>query len=649
MCGIAGICDFRGRKDWSGRVGRMLDTISYRGPDGYGIYEDREKSIYLGHKRLSILDLSENGKQPMQDAETGVCITYNGEVYNFMELRKELQREGYSFRSNSDTEVLLKSYLHWGIDAVRKFRGMFAFTLWDPRDRSLHLVRDRAGVKPLYYHLENGLLLFSSEVRALAASAERQYEIDWNALGHYFQYGYISSPDTIFKGVRSLPPGHYLKTDSSGNSSLHKYWDIEDHYLAGIEEEKSGRWDKRSDDEVAEELEEILGRAFKYRLVSDVPVGVFLSGGIDSSLLAAILAKKEGVSLNTFTIGYEDKEFNEATHAKITAQRLGTNHTEMYCTPEMSLDLVDKVADIYDEPFGDNSAIPTYIVSRLARKSVKVALSADGGDELFCGYSRYNFVGEYGTRIGKMPGLLKSLSGAFLDVVPRNMLEGAYNLASTGRKKRSAIYEKLLKVKYMLGSSSDAAMYEAACTYWQKHEIDRLLVHETSSSRQIHDIFSRLGSGSVFTRMMAADFKKYMMDDVLTKLDRASMAVSLETREPFLDHDLVEYAARMPLRHKYRNGENKYILKKILYKYLPESDFRRPKQGFSAPVGNWLKGPLRDVVMDSLSEDKIRDQGIFNPGQVAGAVNEFYGKGRISGLNIWYLLQFQMWYKRWMV
>jgi len=648
MCGIAGIWDLANRKDWSNELDRMLGVIEHRGPDGYGVYKDRERAVYLGHKRLSILDLSENGKQPMREEKSGMAITYNGEVYNFREIRPDLEKLGHRFISNTDTEVILRSFISWGVESVQQFRGMFAYAVWDERERAIYLMRDRAGVKPLYYYHDKDLLIFSSELRALLSNECIKREIDGSALAHYFQFGYISAPRSIFSKISVVPPGHYLKICATGKATLHKYWDIIDFYKQGREDEKCGKWVSRKDEDVEEELEEILSEAFRYRLVSDVPVGVFLSGGIDSSLLSAILSKREGIDLNTFTIGYEDNTFNEAEYAKRTAERLGTNHTELYCGPETSLALVDRIADIYDEPFGDNSAIPTYIVSELARKNVKVALSADGADELFCGYSRYSFVARYGGMIGRMPGISRYLLGAMLGSLSPRLVDGIYGLASVGRQKRSAIYEKLLKVKYMLAHHGEADIYEAACTYWGQGELKQLLVHYRASQNGISGIFEKLGEEDIIHKMMALDFKKYMMDDVLTKVDRASMAVSLEAREPFLDHKIAEYAARLPLKYKYRNGESKYILKRILFKYLPESDFRRPKQGFSAPVGTWLKGALKEHVHYYLDSQRIGEQGIFDPEQVRLYVKDFYDGGRVSALNIWYLLVFQMWYKKWL-
>lgn len=649
MCGIAGILRFKSDKDYSRQLQSMLNSIAHRGPDGEGTYIDKTAGVYLGHKRLAILDLSENGRQPMWVEERGVYITYNGEVYNFREIREELIRCGHVFHSDSDTEVILKSYIEWGIDSLHRFRGMFAFALWDRPQGKLYLVRDRAGVKPLYYYVNGETIGFASELRALLVENQIKKDLCQSALSHFLQYGYISSPESIFTAVKTVPPGCYMVINPDGSAVTHKYWDIVDFYRQGIEEEKAGKWQGISDDEVAEELEDIMAKGFKYRLVSDVPVGLFLSGGIDSSVLAAVLSKREGVALNTFTIGYNDKDFNEAEFAKTTAALLNTNHTELYCEPEASLSLISRITDIYDEPFGDNSLIPTYLVSELARKSVKVALSADGADELFCGYVRFNFLDSYSKSLLRAPRVARFLSESALDLLTPGVTNTLYNIAAMGTKKRAAIYDKLLKVKHLLSANTRCEQYKAASSYWRSAELPSLLGQHTVNDRLIDEVFNDLQEADLITQMMATEFKKYMVDDVLAKVDRASMAVSLEAREPFLDQALVEYTAKLPSHFKYRNGENKYILKKILFKYLPEQNFQRPKQGFSMPIGTWLRGALKTQVEEYLDYNRIQSQGIFNPVEVEKAKNTFFNNGKISPINIWYLMEFQMWYQRWMV
>ena len=647
MCGIVGYWNLGGPPIDPRAFQGMLDALTHRGPDDAGTWQDRGAGVCLGHRRLAILDLSSKGHQPMSNDSGEIWLTYNGEVYNFKEIRADLVKLGHRFKSDSDTEVIIKAYEQWGIDSITRFRGMFAFALWDGRLRKLYLVRDRAGVKPLYFHRSAKLVVFGSEMRALLSCPGLDRRLDRSSLFHYLQFGYISPPHSIFEDVSVVRPGHYIELGEDGSSKEVKYWDIVDHYRRGIDMETSGYWNKRSEDEIAEEFEEILARGFKYRMVSDVPVGIFLSGGIDSSIVAAILAKKLGMDINTFTIGFTRKEFNEAEYAKEIATALGTNHRELYVDPETALDNVDRLPQIFDEPFGDNSGIPTYLVSRMARENVKVALSADAGDELFAGYYRYFAAGRYQRFLDRTPAFVSHLSRSLLEVVPTSMIDAAYSAATLGRHKLAGFQDKVLKAKRMLAHNDQARLYEAAISDWYGADLRGLMSGAPTENEDIAQVFEALDGADFITKMMCLDFKKYMVDDVLAKVDRASMAVSLEAREPFLDHDLVEYAATLPLRYKYRAGESKYLLKKVLYKYLPESMFQRPKQGFSAPIGEWLRGPLRPLVETKLSPDAVREDAIFDTEAVSRSLGRFYGDKSISANQIWYLLEFQMWKERW--
>ena len=647
MCGIVGYWNLGGPAIDPSAFQGMLDALTHRGPDDAGTWEDPGAGLCLGHRRLAILDLSAKGHQPMSNESGQIWITYNGEVYNFREIRQELVKFGHRFRSNSDTEVIIKAYEQWGMDCISRFRGMFAFALWDSRRRKLYLVRDRAGVKPLYYYRDSKLIVFGSEMRALALCPSLERRLDLSSLFHYMQFGYISPPRSIFEDVSVVRPGHYIEFGENGYRNEVKYWDIVEHYQRGIEMEASGYWAKRSEDEVLEEFEEILARGFKYRMVADVPVGIFLSSGIDSSIVAAVLAKKLGMDINTFTIGFTRKEFNEAEHAKEIATALGTNHRELYIDPETALDNVGRLPQIFDEPFGDNSGIPTYLVSQMARENVKVALSADAGDELFAGYYRYFAAGRYRRFLDRTPALVSNLSRTLLDVLPASMIDAAYSAMTMGRHKLAGFQDKLLKAKRMLAHKDQALLYEAATSDWYGDDLRSLLPGSPPENEDIPHVFDALKGADFITKMMCLDFKKYMVDDVLTKVDRASMAVSLEAREPFLDHDLVEYAATLPLRYKYRAGESKYLLKRVLYKYLPESMFQRPKQGFAAPIGEWLRGPLRPLVERQLSPEAVRGDAIFDPQAVSQSLARFYGNKSVSANQIWYLLEFQMWKEQW--
>ena len=648
MCGIAGYWHPDGPRLAQATFRGMLDAMAHRGPDDSGVWEHQGAGITLGHRRLSILDLSSKGHQPMSNDSGEIWITFNGEVYNFKDIRQDLTRSGHVFKSDSDTEVMIKAYEQWGIDCISRFRGMFAFALWDGRHRKLYLVRDRAGVKPLYFHHDGRRLVFGSEVRSLLLCPGLERRLDTSSLFHYLQFGYVSPPRSILRDVAVVKPGHYIEFSADGSARETKYWDIVDHYRRGMDMEASGYWAKRAEGEILEEFEEILARGFKYRMVSDVPVGIFLSSGIDSSLVAAILAKKLGMDISTFTIGFRRKEFNEAEYAKEIANALGTQHNELYVDPQTALDNVGRLPQIFDEPFGDNSGIPTYLVSRMAREKVKVALSADAGDELFAGYYRYFAAGRYQQFLEKTPTLLSHLARRLLDITPAGMLDTAYSAMTVGRKKLAGFQDKLLKAKRMLAHNDPALLYEAATSDWHGGDLQRLVPGEPAANEDIYAVFESLQGADFYTKMMCLDFKKYMVDDVLAKVDRASMAVSLEAREPFLDHDLVEYAATLPLRYKYRQGESKYLLKKILYRYLPESMFKRPKQGFSAPIGEWLRGPLRPMVEQHLNPEAVHADGIFDPAAVSQSLHRFYGDKSISANQIWYLLEFQMWKSRWL-
>lgn len=647
MCGIVGYWGLDGSGIGPGIFEQMLASLHHRGPDDTGSWQATDVRLRFGHKRLSILDLSSKGHQPMSNDAGDIWITYNGEVYNFKEIRTELASLGHRFRSDSDTEVIIKAYQEWGIRSIDRFCGMFAFALWDARKRKLFLVRDRAGVKPLYYHHDGKMVIFGSELKALLHCPAIDRELDFTALFHYFQFGYISAPHSVLKSVSIVRPGHYVEISADGKIEHVKYWDIADFYRRGIELEESGFWKKKNEKDVTAELEEILARGFGYRMVSDVPVGIFLSSGIDSSILAAILAKRLGLEVNTFTIGFTKKEFNEAEDAKKIARALGTHHRELYIDPDTALNTVNRLPEIFDEPFGDNSGIPTYLVSKMAREHVKVALSADGGDELFAGYHRYNYAIRYQRFLERSPTFVSHLSRRFLDMAPLNLLSATYTALSSNTR-LSGLEDKMLKAKRMLSQSDPAALYEAAMSDWYGQDLSDLMRNRPASrDRGIRATFDGLADADFMTRMMCLDFKKYMVDDVLTKVDRASMAVSLEAREPFLDHNLLEYIATLPSTYKYRDGQAKYILRKILYQYLPQSMFQRPKQGFAAPIGEWLRGPLKVLVDGYLDPERIREGGIFDALAVSRTLDRFRRRKGVSANQIWHLLQFQMWHEQW--
>lgn len=642
MCGIVGYCNFM-CEDRVQALISMRDSLTHRGPDDEGAYFDDDGRVGLGHRRLAVLDLSSQGHQPMSAHEGAVWVVYNGEIYNFKELREELRTKGHSFNSNSDTEVVSKAYLEWGIDCINRFIGMFAIAIWDKRSETLYLVRDRLGVKPLYYYYKDSRLLFGSELKALMAHPGFPKEIDYGVIPNYLRYGYVPAPRTIFKDTYKLKPGHYLRMHNNEISVI-KYWDANDYYL--------GEPVEGSEDEIAEELEALLIDSFKYRLLSDVPVGVFLSGGIDSSTLTALLQKNTSARLKTFSVGFYDDKYNEADWAKKIADHLGTEHVEYYMSANDCLEVIGDLPELYDEPFGDNSGIPTYILSKLTRQHVTVALSADGGDELFGGYNRYRNLSSLTSTFGRVPRHIRNTAVFGLNSLSADRADGIYQKLNSVVPRIKNFSDKYKKYRNMLCACNEERildMYQFNINKWEPEDLGILLNDHSDSHYDTYfeDTFTELGDIDFQALMMGIDLRTFLVDDVLTKVDRASMSVSLESREPFLDHRLVEYAVRIPSALKCRKGVSKYILRKILYKHVPQELVDRPKRGFLAPVSDWLKCELYPLLMDHLNEDKVKGDGIFNEKAVSKAVKDFL-RGSVSEHKIWYLLMFQMWKERWL-
>jgi len=638
MCRIAGFWDFSFRDSYSleETIIAMRDTLSHGGPDDAGLYLDEALPLAFGHRRLAILDLSPLGHQPMEFEN--LVITYNGEVYNFREIRKELESFGYKFLSNSDTEVILKAFHRWGYSAVHKFRGMFAFAIWDKEKRELILCRDRIGVKPLYYYYKNGLFMFASELKAFHRHPKFEKEIDPIGLSLYLQYGYIPAPYTIFKNTFKLKAGHFLIVKSTGEVEEFPYWSIENFFEEGRAKRES--WLRKGEDELAQELEDILTESFKLRLVSDVPVGMFLSGGIDSSTVCALLAK-EGIKLKTFTIGFYEKEYNEAEYAKKVANYLGTDHTELYCTPKEALEIIPKLPEIYDEPFGDSSAIPTFLVSKLAKSQVKVSLSADGGDEQFCGYSRYWLISKRIRKLSKLP--LNGILSKILDLIHPDLALKLYNALKPILPKYTNFRDKYIKLRNVLRAKTATEQYDLAVSYFLEEDLETLGL---SSGKRLTDFVS-LNSFDFQNLMMLIDLKTYLPDDILVKVDRATMAVALEGREPFLDHRIVEWTSRLPVEFKYKNGVSKYLLRKVLYKYVPRELVDRPKQGFGVPIYEWFKGDLKELYKVYLDEGRIRSAGIFNAKEVKALLDGYLSDRGINHNKLWLLFVFELWRERW--
>lgn len=632
MCRIAGVLQLNSEQIDMNNVAAMRDTMILGGPDSSGIWCDEAKSIAFGHRRLAILDLSSAGHQPMLTNDGRYVVTYNGEIYNFKELRANLEKSGHRFQTETDTEVLLKSFELEGVDCVKKFKGMFAFAIWDNHERKLVLVRDRIGVKPLYYKKTASEFIFGSELKALVKHKNFDKKISTQALQLFLQYSYVPAPYSIFDGCYKLEPGHWLEIDILGNIKVLKWWSISNKIETNVD------WN----DEIAvkRELKDRLIKSFDLRMVSDVPVGLFLSGGIDSSLLLSLLSEGGDRRLDTFTIGFNEVEYNEAESAKQLATQFKTNHHELYLDAEQSLPIIDSLYDIWDEPFGDTSSISTYLVCNFASKYVKVALSADGGDELFGGYPKYWLSYQRNKKIQKYKNLLKLLT-----YVPDTVLD---KLAKNG------MGNKLLKVKDILSFSGDPLLN--TFVYGQHNftdfQLSKLLDTPTSKrfySTKLAEIKAMQSNDPLFN-MLALDLQTYHVDDIHVKVDRASMANSLEAREPFLDQDVVEFAFAMPSKYKIPNFDSKnskYILRKILGEYVDDEFLNRPKKGFGVPLDKWLQHELKHLIERYLSKDFLRKQGIFCPDYTESIIKAFHRKPKQELNKIWNLISFQLWYEKW--
>ena len=630
MCGITGFCDFTNKSNKQTLV-KMTDILHHRGPDdsGYSFYENEFANIGLGHRRLSILDLSAHGHQPM--IHQYLEIIFNGEVYNFGEIAKELETYGYIFESHSDTEVILKAYYHWGIKAVDKFIGMFAIVIYDKEKQKLLFIRDRAGVKPLNYYFKDGLFLFSSELKSFHEHSKFEKEINKDALALFFQYSYILEPYTIFKHTSKLPAGHYAELDLQTQSfKMYKYWDVIDSY-------NKPKLDI-SFEEAKKETKKLLKSACEYRMVSDVPVGMFLSGGYDSSAVTAILQKDRTEKLKTFSIGFYEEKYNEAHYAKEIAKHLGTEHTEYYCTQKDSKELLSLMPEIWDEPFGDSSNIPTTLVSRLARKDVTVSLSADGGDEIFGGYDKYTQTLKYQRALSKLP--FTRTFGFILEAVNPKYLIGlnkTYNFVNR--------YEKL---KTLLKAKDEIEMMRGVNYYFNPSEVDRLLGGTDNMKTSFDDkIFLNSHNDSI-DKMMAIDYKTYQLDDILTKVDRATMSVGLEGREPLLDHRIIEFVSQLPSNYKIKDGNKKHILKSIVHDYIPKEMMDRPKMGFAIPLTEWFGDDLKKYILEYLDSEKVAKVGVFDIEEVERCKNGWLMNQNSYFGKLWLILVFMMWHERWM-
>lgn len=641
MCGFVGFFSHGQFDLLKDDLSPAITAINHRGPDDTGLFVDRSMGIGLGHRRLSIIDLTDTGRQPMAGGDGRVQIVYNGEVYNFKQLRDQLADCGHRFLGASDTEVILHAYLQWGIDCFDKLAGMFALAIWDSRRRQLVLARDRLGIKPLYYYHRNNTLLFASELKALMAFKAFPRMIDDAALGAYLHYQYVPAPQTIFQDTYKLLPGSYLLCQGA-EPIIVPYWHPPDHDpAAGATLDEPAHTDA---------LDRLLTRTVAEHLVSDVPIGALLSGGIDSSLVTALMQKSTTDPVRTFSIGFREHQFNEAPWAARVAAHLGTDHTEMVVAPGQALAVIPHLPEIYDEPFADSSAIPTYLVSKLTRSHVSVALSGDGGDEQFAGYVRYWMTRAMADWIPRLPtGMRKTLASA-MGRVPVKGVQALYLPWRDRLPQRFQVAnfsDKWQKLILLMGQDQLSELYRMTVCLWSKQEIAAL-----TGQRWIPDRFETLFAANsgrpTLSRLMQVDQGTYLPDAMLTKVDRASMAVSLEVRVPLLDHRVVEFSARLPEPLQYRRGTGKYLLKKVLARYVPRELFERPKMGFGIPLDQWLRSELKELMLDYLSPARLKGEGRFNADMVARMIGEHLNGSGSHHHRLWALLMWQMWRERWM-
>ena len=638
MCGIAGILDNSGRLPLEGVARSMTAALVHRGPDGEGIWLDARAGVALGHRRLAVVELSELGAQPMHSADGRFVVVFNGEIYNYRELRSQLAPY-HAFRSSSDTEVLLAAICTWGLErSLAQFNGMFAFALWDRRDRKLYLARDRAGEKPLYYGHIASSFVFGSELRALGAHPTGLGNLNREALREYFRFGYVPAPHSIHTGIAKLPPGCFLEVTADGTvSDPVRYWSAESAVIIGLSDPLSC-----SEERAAEQLEELLSDAVRLQTSADVPVGAFLSGGIDSSTVVALMCRHER-RVRTFTIGFGEGAYNEAGHAREVARHLGTVHTTFELTPSDAMAVIPKLATIYSEPFADASQIPTYLVSAQARRHVTVALSGDGADELFGGYNRYFWADSIWRAIRPLPRVIRRMLGGLLLRIPVGMLNSSvgalYPLLPASARVRNP-GDKLHKIAHIVSAGDADEVYRRLVT-----NCTEPLLAELDSNVSVPPA-GRYSALPFQSRMMLIDSLTYLPDDILVKVDRASMANSLEVRAPFLDRRVMEFAARLPLNLKARNGRGKWLLRRVLSKYVPPELVERPKAGFAIPLDSWVRGPLREWVEDLISEKRLREEGLFRPAVVRRQWREHLSGTRNWIAPLWSVLMFQAWNER---
>lgn len=639
MCGITGLWDFRGRMTAEQRVEqvtRMRDTLQHRGPDAAGVWDDPVAGIALGHRRLSIVDLSALGHQPMSSSSRRYVITYNGEIYNFKKLRADLEAVGHTFTSQSDTEILLESIEAWGLErALNSFNGMFAFALWDRAERVLTLACDRFGEKPLYYGEMSGTFLFGSELKALREFDNFERRVDLGSVAQLLRYTCIPAPQSIYASIRKLTPGTCLRVSTLGVQPATRYW-----LPRGAAGSASHHQITNERDALAK-LDDALRASIEMRMIADVPLGAFLSGGIDSSLVVALMQSRSTRAVRTFTIGFTEEAYNEAGDAKRVADYLRTDHVELYVTPEQALAVIPNLPQLYDEPFADSSQIPTYLVSTLARQHVTVALSGDGGDELFGGYNRYAWSARIWRTMSLLPLQLRGYAERLMTRFSPEEWDVAYSkiiAALPGRAPLRIFGDKVHKLAGVLTADSDTDLYLRLISAWQ-HPFDVLNDGREPPTLRAPDF------GTFTERMMLTDTETYLPNDILVKVDRAAMGVSLESRMPMLDPGVFDVAWSIPLSLRLRDRKPKYLLRALLGRYLPPNLFERPKMGFGVPIDRWLRGRLRDWAEDLLDEKQLTEDGMFVSSVVRRKWAEHLSCAHNWQHQLWPILMYRAWAK----
>lgn len=649
MCGLAGHFQTRvpfSRPELKDIAQRMAESIAHRGPDSHGIWQEKNEALTLAHRRLAILDLSPDGHQPMHSQNERYVILFNGEIYNYLDLQKDLVTAGYAFRGHSDTEVILAAFEHWGPNqALQKLNGMFAIVLWDRREKMLHFMRDRLGQKPLYIGWAGSSLVFASELKALHAHPDFKAALNMQSVDLYCRYACMPAPHSIYQDVWTLPAGMRLSlkiADLNPGSDLaaemQPYW----HHLNVLQESRNAGWDTQNDQDTVQHFEDLLTQCVRDRLVSDVPLGAFLSGGIDSSAIVALMQSLPGPAVKTYTIGFEEAGFDEASYARAIAGHLGTEHHELYVTAQDAQDVIPELPEIYDEPFGDISAIPTYLVSRFARRDVTVALSGDGGDEMLGGYTRHFTAPQIWNKMRFMPLALRRFLARRITSIPSEKWDSWH-------PQRPQFGTAMHKLASILKESGPEDIYKNLLSHCHKSPLKSPL--KTAPILPDYPLTESMYAApedlNFAEKMMYWDALSYLPNDILVKVDRASMATSLEARSPLLDRRIYEFAWQLPLSFKIRHGQGKFLLRRLLQKHVPAKLFERPKQGFNMPVQDWLRGPLKSWGGDLLSEDYLKKQNIFDVSEVSRMWNtQQRGEGQDSH-KIWTLLMFQAWHSRW--